>query len=82
MEDCLFCKIIRKEVLADIVYEDDEIMAFKDINPAAPVHILVIPKKHISSLAQISQEDEKLLGRMHTVINKVAEIRGSKGNWI
>ena len=53
MEDCIFCKIINREVPGDIVYEDDEIIAFRDIHPCAPVHILVIPKKHISSLIDI-----------------------------
>ena len=48
MEDCIFCKIIKGEIPSDKVYEDDEILAFRDINPAAPIHILVIPKKHIT----------------------------------
>lgn len=61
MEDCIFCKIIRKEIPADIVYEDEEIIAFKDIQPAAPIHILVIPKKHIPSLAYLENEDEALI---------------------
>ena len=53
MEDCLFCKIIKGEIPSTKVYEDDEILAFNDINPAAPIHILVIPKKHITSLAHM-----------------------------
>ena len=57
MQDCLFCKIIKKEIPADIVYEDEEIIVFKDIQPAAPIHILVIPKKHISSINEIELED-------------------------
>lgn len=61
MEDCIFCKIIKKEIPADIVYEDEEIIAFKDIQPAAPIHILVIPKKHIPSLAYLENEDEALI---------------------
>lgn len=61
MKDCIFCKIIKKEIPADIVYEDDEIIAFKDIQPAAPIHILVIPKKHIPSLAYLENEDEALI---------------------
>ncbi len=76
MEDCLFCKIIRGEVPSEKVYEDDEILAFKDINPAAPIHILVIPKKHIDSLAQMKKEDEPLMGKIHSVINKIAEEQG------
>ena len=53
MEDCIFCKIINKEIPSNIVYEDDEILAFKDINPVTPIHILVIPKKHIKSLLEL-----------------------------
>ena len=62
MEDCLFCKIIKGEVPSQKVYEDEEILAFKDIHPAAPIHILVIPKKHIDSLAQMQVEDEEMMG--------------------
>ena len=73
MESCLFCKIIKGEIPADKVYEDDEILAFKDIKPAAPIHILVIPKKHIDSLAQLEKQDEALIGRIYGVINKIAK---------
>ena len=72
MDNCLFCKIIKGEIPSNKVYEDDEILAFKDINPVAPVHILVIPKKHISSAKDIKPEDEALIGRMFTVINQIA----------
>lgn len=78
MEDCIFCKIIKKEIPSTILYEDDEIIAFKDINPAAPIHILVIPKKHIPSLVELEKEDELLIGRIYTVINKLAEMQGVK----
>lgn len=73
MEDCLFCKIIKGEIPSTKVYEDDEILAFRDVNPLAPVHILVIPKKHIGSLVDLKPEDEKVVGRMYTVINKIAK---------
>ena len=76
MEDCIFCKIINREVPGDIVYEDDEIIAFRDIHPCAPVHILVIPKKHISSLIDITEEDEKVIGKIYGVINKIAQKEG------
>ena len=66
MDDCLFCKIIKGDIPSEKVYEDEEILAFKDINPAAPIHILVIPKKHIDSLAQIEKEDEKILGKIQS----------------
>ncbi len=61
MNDCIFCKIIEKEIPSQIVYEDDEILAFKDINPQAPVHILVIPKKHVKSLLELREEDINLV---------------------
>ena len=80
MEDCLFCKIIKGEVPSNKVYEDEEILAFNDINPAAPIHILVIPKKHINSLAEIEKEDEILIGKIYGVINKIAEEKGFKEN--
>ena len=73
MQDCIFCKIIKGEIPSNKVYEDDEILAFKDINPVAPVHILVIPKKHISCAKDIAVEEEALIGRMFTVINKIAD---------
>ena len=78
MDDCLFCKIIKGEIPSQKVYEDEEILAFKDINPAAPVHILVIPKKHIDSIAKMEKEDEVLVGKIYTVINKIAEEQGVK----
>lgn len=78
MEDCLFCKIIKGEIPSTKVYEDDEILAFNDINPAAPIHILVIPKKHIVSLAHMEKEDEAIVGKIYGVINKIAEEKGFK----
>ena len=76
MEDCVFCKIIRKEIPSEIVYEDDEIIAFRDIQPAAPIHILVIPKKHIPSLLELTEEDKELIGNIHLCINKIAKQEG------
>ena len=76
MDDCIFCKIIKKEIPSSIVYEDAEILAFRDINPVAPVHILVIPKKHIESVLELNEKDEKLIGRIYTVINKTAKQEG------
>lgn len=71
--DCIFCKIINKEIKSKIVYEDEEILAFEDIAPQAPVHIVVIPKKHISKITEIEKEDEVIIGKIYTVINKIAK---------
>lgn len=76
MSDCLFCKIANKEIPATIVYEDEEILAFKDINPIAPVHILIIPKKHLDSVKEMKKEDEILIGKIHSVINRIAKEQG------
>jgi histidine triad (HIT) family protein len=73
MSDTIFGKIIRREIPADIVYEDDLVLAFKDIQPQAPTHILVIPKKPISRLSEASTEDRDLLGHLLLTIKKVAE---------
>jgi histidine triad (HIT) family protein len=74
--DTIFAKIIRKEVPAQIVYEDDEVLAFKDINPQAPVHILVIPKKEIPQLALAQKEDQTLLGKLLLTAKLVADQAG------
>ncbi len=73
---CLFCKIIAGEIPSKKVYEDDDIFAFEDINPTAPVHILVIPKKHIETLNDIKEEDEKLIGKIYTKISEIAKEKG------
>ncbi|MBR3255199.1 MAG: histidine triad nucleotide-binding protein [Clostridia bacterium] len=80
MEDCLFCKIIKGDIPCNKVYEDDDVLAFYDINPVAKIHILVIPKKHIASIAHMQKEDETLIGKIYTVINKIAEEQGFKDN--
>ena len=73
MEDCIFCKIVNGEIPSEKVYEDDEVLAFKDINPAAPIHILVIPKKHINNLLEVKEEENYLIGKCYTVINKIVK---------
>lgn len=73
MSDCIFCKIANKEIPTDYVYEDSEIVAFKDINPQAPIHILVIPKKHIESIVDLKDEDEMLVGKMFSAVRKIAK---------
>ena len=75
-ENCIFCKIIRGEIPSDVVYEDSEIIAFRDIQPAAPIHILVIPKKHIPAVTYLKKEDESVIGRIYTVINQIATNEG------
>jgi len=76
MDNCLFCKIAAKQIPSSVVYEDEELLAFKDINPAAPVHLLVIPKKHFSSLSDCSADDAPLLGRMLALAPRLAEEHG------
>ena len=80
MNDCIFCKIIKGEIPSSKVYEDEEILAFNDINPVAPIHVLVITKKHITSLAEMEDGDEKIVGKIYKVINQIAENQGFKQN--
>ena len=75
-DDCLFCKISRGEIPSKKIYEDEEVFAFHDINPAAPVHFLIIPKRHITSLAEVSPEDGQLLGKMLVLAKKLALEQG------
>ncbi|MGE5559646.1 MAG: histidine triad nucleotide-binding protein [Chloroflexota bacterium] len=76
MSDCLFCRIVNKEIPASIIHEDDDVLAFRDINPQAPVHFLVVPKRHIESLAAVVPGDERLLSRLVGAVNQVAEQEG------
>ena len=77
MDNCLFCRIARGEIPSRKVFEDDDVFAFHDINPARPVHLLVIPKRHITSLATVSEADQPVLGRMLAVANALATENGS-----
>lgn len=76
MNNCLFCKIIDKKIPADIVYEDDKFLAFKDINPKAPIHILIVPKKHIASITALTNKDIDLIGELILTAKEVAERQG------
>jgi histidine triad (HIT) family protein len=76
VDNCLFCKIAEKKIPSSIVYEDEDLLAFKDINPAAPVHLLVIPKKHFSSLSDCSANEAPLLGKMLALAPRLAEESG------
>ena len=77
MNDCLFCRIVRGEIPARKVFEDDLVIAFHDINPARPMHLLVVPKRHIESLQTATIADEPVLGRMLAVANQLANENGS-----
>lgn len=79
-EETIFSKIIRKEIPADIVYQDDLVTAFRDINPRAPSHILIIPNKHIPTANDVKTEDELALGRLFTVAKKLAKEEGIDEN--
>ncbi len=76
MEDCIFCKITAGEIPSKKVYEDEDFYAFEDIAPVAPVHVLVIPKKHVKSIADLTQDDAAVAGRMLFAIQKVAASLG------
>ncbi len=73
---CVFCKIVNKEIPAKVVYEDDKVMAFHDINPQAPVHILVIPKEHIPTVNDLEEKHKELIGHIFMVIKKIAKEMG------
>ena len=74
--DCIFCKIVAGEVPADILYQGDEVIAFRDINPLAPTHLLIIPKKHIPSLGHLSEAELSLIGDMVNTANQLAKREG------
>ncbi len=75
-DNCLFCKIVTNEIAAEKLYVDDDVTTFRDINPAAPTHVLVIPNKHIAAINEASPEDQALLGKMLLVANQVVEQEG------
>ena len=77
MENCVFCRIVRGELPAERVYEDAEILGFRDIRPQAPVHFMLIPKKHIASLAHAGAEDAGMLGRLFALTGRLARENGS-----
>lgn len=82
MTDCLFCKIVAKQIPAQLVHEDAEVVAFDDIHPAAPVHVLVVPRKHLATLNDVGPADEAVLGKLLTVAAKVARDRGiAESGW-
>jgi histidine triad (HIT) family protein len=80
MADCLFCRIIDREIPAAIVYEDDHLIAFNDINPQAPTHMLIVPKRHIASLSELSESDDTLVGELVRRAALLAAERGIAAN--
>jgi len=74
--ECVFCKIVKKELPSDILYEDERFLVFKDINPKAPIHVLIIPKKHIPSLAEVEEADKEIIGEMFLLAKKIAKEQG------
>ena len=75
-DTCIFCKIVSKEAQATIVYQDDQVTAFRDLQPVAPTHILLVPNKHIDSVATLEAQDEPVIGHIFTVARKLAEQEG------
>lgn len=80
MDNCLFCKIVEGSIPSKKVYEDDKFLVFHDIQPAAPVHVLIIPKKHIASMNEVESEDFALIGEMHRIAQNVARELGIAEN--
>jgi histidine triad (HIT) family protein len=76
MDNCIFCKIAAKQIPSDVVYEDDDLLAFKDINPAAPVHLLIIPKQHVATLSDCAGDHTEVLGKMLALVPKLAAEHG------
>ncbi len=74
--DCIFCKIVAGEMPADILYQDEGVIAFRDINPVAPTHLLVIPRQHIPSLAYLTEAESPLMGHLVTIANELAKREG------
>jgi len=80
MSDCLFCKIIAGEIPSDKVYEDDNVFAFRDISPVAPTHVLIIPKNHISTINDLSQDDATTMGNLFVAAKEIAKQEGCAEN--
>ncbi|OOZ40203.1 histidine triad nucleotide-binding protein [Solemya pervernicosa gill symbiont] len=76
MEECLFCKMVAGEIEPQCVYEDEQVLAFRDINPQAPTHVLIIPKQHLSTINDLDHEHEQLVGRLYIAAQKIAATEG------
>ncbi len=79
MDNCLFCKIINKEIPSEFIYEDDLCVAFNDIKPKAPTHVLLVPKKHIDSIMTLEEEDRDIVSHLVYIAKKIAEDKGLEG---
>jgi histidine triad (HIT) family protein len=79
--NCIFCKIVNREIPSKIVYEDEKVLVFEDINPQAPLHLLVIPKKHIESVMEISEEDKEIILRIYQAIQKIVKEKNLSGGF-
>jgi histidine triad (HIT) family protein len=75
-QDCLFCKILSGDIPADIVYESDSAIAFRDINPQAPTHVLIIPRKHIATINDIGEDDQQIVGSLYLAAKEIARAEG------
>lgn len=73
MDDCIFCKIIKKEIPSNIIHESDSLVVFPDINPSADVHLLIVPKKHLSAVSEINKEHGQLLAEIYQAVNKLVK---------
>lgn len=80
MDDCIFCKIVKGEIPSEKVYEDEKVLAFKDINPVNPIHVLVIPKKHFKDVLDVKEEDKEIIADLFQSINKIAKTLGIEKN--
>jgi len=79
MADCLFCKMVAGEIQPDVVYEDEEVLAFRDVNPQAPTHVLVIPKTHIATTNDLNGENAAIVGKLYLAARQIAEEEGIAG---
>ncbi len=80
MDDCIFCKIVKGEIPSEKVYEDEKVLAFKDINPVTPIHVLIIPKKHFKDVLDVKEEDKEIIADLFQSINKIAKTLGIEEN--
>lgn len=80
MSECLFCGIVKGDIKGNLVYQDNSVVAFKDINPKAPVHLLIVPRKHIATLLDLQQEDTSLIGDVFNAANQLARDQGIAKN--